>query len=146
MINEQLVQYVRAQRTNGLTKEAITAALAEGGWTSTDVNEAFMAIDGVSTPPPTPKPTPVAPRTIIPPPGAAPVTSTPIGNISSTPLERPTMAPSELTGASAPKKKSSWFLIILILLFVFIIGGGIAVAVFNPALATSLVEMFLPPR
>src|SRR5437868_4076607 len=84
MINQQLLDYVRAQRTSGLSKEAITQALAAGGWTPNDVNEAFMAIEGVRTPPAAPpigqsssagapQPIqPVQPRTIIPPPGAQP--------------------------------------------------------------------------
>ncbi|HVU80359.1 MAG TPA: hypothetical protein VHD37_03285 [Candidatus Paceibacterota bacterium] len=96
MINPQLLDYVRAQRASGLSKEAITQALAQGGWTAQDVSEAFMAIDGVQTPPPPPpaapaapaaptmqaaapvtaasvstSPAPAGPRVITPPPGAA---------------------------------------------------------------------------
>ncbi len=52
MINQQLLDYVRSQRSAGLPKEAIIQALGAGGWTAADVNEAWMAIDGVKTPPP----------------------------------------------------------------------------------------------
>jgi hypothetical protein len=141
MINQQLIEYVRAQRSNGLSKEAIIQALGAGGWTSNDVNEAFMAIDGVKTPPPPPPPpTPNfqnPPRTIVPPPGA----QTPMGTTSAMPgaaptptppAPRPVVAASEFSTAQV-KKRRSWPWVLLLILFVLIIGGGVFYATFlNP--------------
>lgn len=116
MINPQLLEYVRAQRSAGLSKDAIVQALAQGGWTPQDVNEAFMAIDGVQTPPPPPPaPAPVAPRVIIPPVqpsvAAAPAASAPV--------TRPVLAMSEFSTAHGVVKHSHWllytFLLVLLL-------------------------------
>ncbi len=153
MINPQLLEYVRAQRANGLSKEAIIQALSAGGWTAADVNEAMMAIDGVKTPPPPPPAPeqfkPVQPRTIIPPPGAVPVVMTPIGaatQASQTPASRPVVAASEFSTASVKKSGRSWFFAILIVIILLVIGGGVAVAVLNPSLLGSFInmEMFFP--
>ena len=56
MINPQLLQYVRAQRASGVSKEDISKALSSGGWSAADAAEAFQAIEGVSVAPPQPKP------------------------------------------------------------------------------------------
>lgn len=64
MINPQLLNYVRAQRQAGVSKEAITKALAGGGWSAQDAEEAFAAIEGVTVPPQPPRPAPApAPAT-----------------------------------------------------------------------------------
>jgi hypothetical protein len=70
MINPQLLNYVRAQRQAGVAKEEIIKALAGGGWSAQDAQEAFAAIEGVQVPPQPPKPMP--PPVITPAP--APVT------------------------------------------------------------------------
>lgn len=152
MTNPQLLEYVRVQRANGLSKEAIIQALSAGGWTAADVNEAMMAIDGVTTPPPPPPPpasVPMQPRTIIPPPGAVPVVMTPIGaatQASQAPASRPVVAASEFSTASVKKSGMSWFFMILIIIVLLVIGGGVAVAVLNPSLLGSFInmEMFFP--
>jgi hypothetical protein len=155
MINQQLLEYVRAQRAAGLPKEAIIQALAAGGWTTQDVNEAFMAIDGVRTPPPPPPPVqPVTPRVIVPPPGAqlpsdgvqrsVPLTTPP-------PTPRPVLATSEFSTAPMAMKKArrgagTWIAAILILVFVCVGLFGL-LAYLNPALVASYipaVEMFFP--
>ncbi|HVZ76093.1 MAG TPA: hypothetical protein VG934_02355 [Candidatus Paceibacterota bacterium] len=99
MINPQLLEYVRAQRAAGLSKEVITQALAAGGWTPGDVTEAFMAIDGVQKPPtpPPPAPAPVAPapRAVTPPPMGMPMQQPiqPMGQPMSQPMQPMNAAP-----------------------------------------------------
>jgi len=44
MINPQLLNYVRAQRAAGVSKEEIIKALAGGGWSALDAQEAFAAL------------------------------------------------------------------------------------------------------
>lgn len=51
MINPQLLNYVRAQRQAGVSKEDIIKALAGGGWSAQDAQEAFAALEGVQVPP-----------------------------------------------------------------------------------------------
>ena len=147
MINPQLLEYIRAQRAAGLSKDAITQALAAGGWNSQDANEAFMAIEGVKTPPPPPPaaPGPAAPRTITPPP-TTPAMQQPMGGqmqpmggqMGTTPpaavQPRPMMAASELsTAPGGVKKRRKWPWILLIILLV-IIGLGVAAFMFGAPL------------
>jgi hypothetical protein len=134
MINQQLLDYVRAQRSAGLSKEAILQALAAGGWTQNDVTEAFMALDGVKTPPSPPPPpppqtaAPLQPRVIIPPSGAAAPAEQP----------RPSLAPAEFSTAPVRRRSSFSFYLLLLVLLVFI-GAGAAVY-----LKPSLLNAFAP--
>ncbi|HVV39213.1 MAG TPA: hypothetical protein VHD31_02705 [Candidatus Paceibacterota bacterium] len=156
MINPQLLEYVRAQRAAGLSKDAITQALAQGGWSSQDANEAFMAIEGVKTPPPAPAaPGPVAPRVLTPPtavPGTAinpvtPAAQAPMGGqiptaASMAPLTpRPMMAASELkTAPVAVRHTGRWILILAVLLLLLGVGGVGAWVYMNP----SVISSYLP--
>jgi hypothetical protein len=152
MINPQLLEYVRAQRAAGLSKDAITQALATGGWSAQDANEAFMAIEGVKTPPPPPPsaPGPVAPRVITPPatavPGVAVNPPTPIGqpmgaqSAMTSPAAvqpRPMMAASELNTAPVRARHTGrWILIVVILLILLaLVGAGLYVYL-NPSILT----------
>ena len=58
MINPQLLNYVRAQRAAGVSKEEIIKALAGGGWSALDAQEAFAALEGVTVPPAAPRSAP----------------------------------------------------------------------------------------
>jgi hypothetical protein len=144
MINQQLLDYVRAQRSAGLSKEAITQALSAGGWTPNDVNEAFMAIEGVRTPPPPPGPPlqPIVPRTIVPPPGAPMPQSTPQM------VQRPIVAASEFsTAPMGVRRRRVWPLLTFFIIILLIVGGVGAVWFLNPELLTSNIpslEMFFP--
>ena len=130
MVNQQLLEYVRAQRTAGLSKEAIIKAAAAGGWTSADLEEIFAALDGTAKPaapvppPPPPPPPPAAQpqsRVITPPPQpAVPTQAGPVGQsmpqtpppqpmaVQYTPLgatPRPMAAPGEIMTV---KKRRIW--------------------------------------
>ncbi len=153
MINQQLLDYVRAQRSSGLSKEAITQALAAGGWSANDVNEAFMAIEGVKTPPPPPAPiAPTMPRTIVPP-AQTPVQTqaqplpqiTPAPTIAPRPTSTPTTTPrpaaQEFKTATVHKKRGVGAIIamsILILVLLGMIAVG-ALAFLNPLLVASYI-------
>jgi hypothetical protein len=165
MINQQLLEYVRSQKAAGLSKEAITQALAAGGWTAQDVNEAFMAIEGVRTPPSPPAAPsasmpaqtlpvqPAGPRVIVPPPSAQLPRDGVQPSVPPTmpaPAQRPVLATSEFSTAPAALKKKrgagTWIAALLILVFV-IIGLFGLLAYLNPALVASYipaVEMFFP--
>lgn len=170
MINQQLLDYVRQQKTAGISKEAIIQALAAGGWTANDVNEAFMAIEGVKVPPPPPPPppplpapiTPPAPpvqpipplqskgsRVIVPPPG-----SRPPGNPNAAPVPsigaRPMIASSEFSTAPGVVKKRrgilKWLLVLLILILLGLGALGV-LAYLRPGLVASYIPavwMFFP--
>ncbi|HVV15495.1 MAG TPA: hypothetical protein VHD55_03805 [Candidatus Paceibacterota bacterium] len=155
MINPQLLDYVRAQRASGLSKEAITQALAQGGWTQQDVAEAFMAIDGVQTPPPPPPPPatpgPVAPRVITPPmqpnPNVPPLQ--PMGGQFGSPTApamqpRPVMAASELSTARVAAKKGHGLLYMLLILLVVLIAGLGALFYFQPNLVLGMLGLSMP--
>jgi hypothetical protein len=174
MINPQLLDYVRAQRASGLSKEAITQALAQGGWTAQDVSEAFMAIDGVQTPPPPPppapasamapaaapvtaasvstNPAPVGPRVITPPPGAAQPSVPPLqplgaqfGSMTTTPVQpRPVMAASEMSTARVAQKKGRGMLWIILLVVVLLLAGAGALIYFQLGFFMDLIGMSLP--
>lgn len=65
MINQEILSYIRAQVANGVSREDIIKALATGGWSKQDAQEAFDSIDGKqpATPPPAPKAPPVSTAT-----------------------------------------------------------------------------------
>lgn len=163
MINPQLLEYVRAQRTAGLSKEAIVQALAQGGWTPQDVNEAFMAIDGVQTPPvpppapPRATPGPVTPRVIIPPaqPAAAPMQPgipplqpiQPMGmgaQFSTTPTLRPMMAASEVATARVAPKRGHWLLYTIVGIIVLAVLALGAFAYLRPDFFLNMLGLSLP--
>lgn len=155
MINQQLLDYVRAQHTAGLSKEAIAQALSSGGWTANDVNEAFMAIEGVRVPPPPPPPSPnqpVQPRTIIPPVTAQEKSVYPIPpsiNTTPNPTPRPLVAASEFSTIPTHKRRGVLMNILSILLIlILLVAASIGVLAFvNPTfLATYIpqIEMFFP--
>ncbi len=141
MVNPQLLQYVRAQRAAGISKEDIVKALAGGGWSAQDAQEAFAAIDA-PPPPPTPKPAPppitppvstppvtAAPMQPRPAPAAAPVSQAPMGmNVRPQPAAvvqpRPAYAPQ-----AKRRSKWPWILLGLIIFFVLGVGAGAYAAV-----------------
>ena len=163
MINPQLLDYVRAQRATGLSKDAITQALAAGGWSAQDANEAFMAIEGVKTPPPPPptSPGPTGARMITPPvvvAGAAvnpPIQAqqAPMGGQSSamTPpvaiiQPRPIMAASELNTAPVRVRHTGrWILIIVIVLILLAVAGAAAWIYMNPSILTQYLPQTSQP-
>jgi outer membrane murein-binding lipoprotein Lpp len=49
MANQQLVDYINAQRAKGVSRDAINAALLGAGWSSTDVTQAMDAVFGAAT-------------------------------------------------------------------------------------------------
>ncbi len=146
MINPQLVEYVRVQRANGLSKEAILQALAAGGWTPADVQEAMAALDGVKMPPtavPPPAPssgTPLQPRVIVPPPGGVMTNPQPIGGPIVVPqIQRPSIASSEFSTARVRASHTGLW----VLLLLFLVVGGVAAYVYlNPSILDSITPMF----
>jgi len=50
MINQQLLDYVRSQLSQGVTKEKIISVLTSNGWTTQDVEEGFKALATPTTP------------------------------------------------------------------------------------------------
>jgi hypothetical protein len=123
MINEQVLAYIRAELAQGVSREAIKKALSTGGWSETDMTEAFGAIDGVKkpTPPPPPPPAPMRP-------------------VSISPVRQP--VPSISTISSAPvmeRRRKVWPLVLL--LFILILLGVAAAAYF---LYPSLLARYIP--
>jgi len=117
MISPQLLAYVRAQRSAGVSKEEIIKALAGGGWSAADAQEAFNAIDTPAPPPapPTPPPQPVV---------AAPLVAT-----RPAPVISPIVTPAAVVQprpSYAPKiqKRSKWPWVLLGLIIFFILGMG----------------------
>ena len=152
MINAQLLDYVRAQRAAGLSREAITEAVSAGGWSANDVNEAFMAIDGVKTPPPPPPPVPfppAGPRTVVTPPSPiqtpqppTPPAFTPPPAVSAPPIPRPAIVISQNTTGVKKKRGIGSIVALTIFILVLVCAGALALlAYFYPALLTS----FIPP-
>ncbi len=154
MINQPLLDYVRAQRGSGLSREAIVSGLAAGGWSQNDVDEAFMAIEGVRTPPPlAPLNTPATPRTIVPPiqitqppqTSGVPLSKAPLTVAvvapTLTPVSRPIAAVSEVRTAPARKKRSIGSIIALIFLILVVLGllGLGVLALMNPLLVASYI-------
>lgn len=135
MVNPQLLQYVRAQRTAGISKEDIIKALAGGGWSASDAQEAFAAIDG-------PPPAPLAPKPPAPPPvqTSAPaamsamspaVQPRPVNTMTST-MQQPMSVRSQPVAvvqqrpvyAPQVKRRSRWPWVLLGLTIFFILGMG----------------------
>lgn len=124
MVNPQLLQYVRAQRTAGVSKEDIIKALAGGGWSAQDAQEAFAAVE-------TPQP-PVAPRPVPPPaPVVAPqpvqVRSAPTMVVTPQPLSsrmQPAAVVQPRPGYTPQPKKRRWPWVFFGLLLFFILGAG----------------------
>lgn len=131
MINQQLLEYIRAQLKAGARKEDIKKILSTGGWTAQDADEAFMAIEGVTVPPvkpPMPVPTPQAMATMA---------ATPAADL---PTYTPASFAAKKTMPIIVKKKRRlvmWISIILVLL-VLAMGGFIYAATLYPSLAAYL--------
>ncbi len=51
MVNEQLLDYIKSQLEDGVSKEDIKGTLLENGWTDADVGEAFLGFGSTSTAP-----------------------------------------------------------------------------------------------
>src|SRR5262245_50951021 len=73
MANQQLVDYINAQRTKGVARESINAALLGAGWSAADVNQAMDAAYGPAQPAVAASPTPVT----------SPVSASPISSPTS---------------------------------------------------------------
>ncbi len=160
MINPQLLNYVRAQRAAGVSREDIINALAGGGWSAQDANEAFAAIEGVQVPPAAPKPPPppaqpiqpVAAAPITPPatPAAAPAMAprpVPVGfNASPAPVQQPmSMRPQPAAviqprpACAQPKRRRVWpWLTFAFLMFLFGAVGGAYAALQFPFVASTI--------
>jgi hypothetical protein len=133
MVNPQLLQYVRAQRAAGVSKEDIVKALATGGWSAQDANEAFAALD-VPPPPTAPKPPPPPPMQTTPQMSTMspamqartmPVTSTPMQQpMSVRPPAAAVVQPRPSSGYPAQKRRTRWGWIFFWLLIFFILGMG----------------------
>lgn len=54
MINQQLLDFIEGQLSNGITREAITNSLKSNGWPEEDIKEAFISINNNVNPPSTP--------------------------------------------------------------------------------------------
>lgn len=139
MVNQQLLEYVRAQRTAGLSKEAIIKAAAPGGWTPEDLQEVFDTLDGVKKPPvaplqpppaphtpapaAAPVPEPMQPRVITPPPqpaGKPPMTSPAVQ-----PMQRPVVSPAEVTTAPVARRSLKGLYITLgIVVGILVLAAG----------------------
>src|SRR3989344_2722817 len=137
MVNPQLLQYVRAQKAAGVSKEDIVKALSGGGWTAQDAQEAFAAIDA---PPPVlaQKPPPPPPQMPAQTPQMA--TMSPVMQARTMPAQaamaqqpmtvRPqvvqTMQPrvSSATYTAQPRRRSRWPWVLLGLIIFFILGFG----------------------
>ena len=52
MINQELLDYVKQQLQQGVSKEQIKGSLMGNGWQESDINEAFMALSAPSIPVP----------------------------------------------------------------------------------------------
>ena len=131
MVSPQLLQYVRAQRAAGISKEEIIKALAGGGWSAADAQEAFAAIEAPAASPMAPKP---------PPPPTAVAPKPPLGQASlgGTSRPAPVSAPQPVSVrpqpaavvqprsayAPQPKKRAKWPWVLLGLLLFFILGAG----------------------
>ncbi len=59
MVNEQLLDYIKSQLEEGVSKEDIKDTLLKNGWTDADVDEVFLSIT-------TPAPEPVVPNSEVP--------------------------------------------------------------------------------
>ena len=127
MINPQLLNYVRAQRAAGISKEEIIKALGGGGWSAQDAGEAFAAIEGVQVPP-APRPAPLPPVAAptpapVPQPRPAPVTAfQPAAQAAQTSVRvQPAPVVQRQPVYSPVKKRRIWPW--LFLLVIFLLGG-----------------------
>ncbi len=75
MITKDLLDFVRAQLSRGVSRDGITASLVTQGWTPADVQEAFSAIDAPVAPvaPQQPAPAPAPVQATAPVVSAAPI-------------------------------------------------------------------------
>ncbi len=123
MINQQLLEYIRAQIKAGASKEDIKKTLASGGWNEQDATEAFMAIEGVQVPS-------VPLRPAVAPPSVS-TAGVPIA------APRPVAIPIPVSTPPVMQKKSSWRLVLALILVVFLlaIAGGVYAVMTYPGLA-----------
>lgn len=154
MINPQLLNYVRAQRAAGVSKEEIIKALGGGGWSAQDAVEAFAAIEGVQVPPaprPAPPPPPVAAPTPAPQPRPAPVLAPqPVVQTAQTSVRvQPAPVVQRQPVYSPVKKRHIWPWLFLLVIFLFGgLAGGAYLAVEYPWVSSMVQEvknLIVPP-
>lgn len=108
MINQELLDFIKKQKTLGQTDSQIMSALTQNGWTSSDVEEAFRSF---SSPPDSSS---VSPETDTPP------ISSPISLRTNTP-QNTTLNPLPTINSVQHKNsnKLPWFVIIVLVLVIF---------------------------
>lgn len=153
MVNPQLLQYVRAQRAAGVSREEIIKALAGGGWSAQDAQEAFAAIEA-PPPPAAPKPPPPPPPPVMTPPpmtmaAPRPITPPPATIQPLTTRMQPAAVMQPRPGFAPAKKRRVWPWLLLILIFSLgSFAGGAYAAVEYPTVAALVREvrnMIMPP-
>ena len=135
MVNPQLLQYVRAQRAAGVSKEDVIKALGGGGWSATDAQEAFAAIEAPPPPPAAPRPAPLPPVTPAPiQPRPAPIATAVPQPAAMTMRPQPTaVVQPRPSYAPQPRRRSRWPWVLLFLIIFFVLGmsAGAYAAVTN---------------
>jgi len=91
MVDESLLEYVRAMLATGASREVIVAQLETGGWTAQDAVEAFTALESVPVAKhiPAPEPEPVSVPEIQPQPAAPLFVASSAPASASEPLPQP---------------------------------------------------------
>lgn len=113
MANQQLFEYIKAQRIAGVTKPDLEKALATAGWSAQDIAGGFAAADGV-----------------VPPAPAAPVRPLqPVQPISMAPMSATTM---QMNVQGAPRRRS-WLLWSILAVLVVLAAAAGAAYMFVPS-------------
>ena len=118
MVNQQLLDYIKQQLGQNVSKEQIKNSLVGNGWLASDVEEGFSAIA------PQPAPVPRAPS-----PSPSPISNIqpvqPIQHIQSiSNLINPTIQQPSFTKQEKQKPKSGKKAILFLVILIILVGGG----------------------
>jgi|GEM_PF-1504521 hypothetical protein len=61
MVTDQLLTFIKSQLSLGVSKDAIVQMLSSQGWSSLDIQQAFVAVNPTSVPPPISPSAPISP-------------------------------------------------------------------------------------
>lgn len=122
MANQQLVDYIKAQRAAGVSRPDLDKALTTAGWSAADMAAAYAAADGIVPPPPVSVP---APKPVVP---AQPLQS--VQTFRSSPLEPSasvmTQTTMQMNVQGTPRR--GWGMLLSILIPIVLLAGAAAAA------------------
>ncbi len=128
MANQQLVDYIKAQRAAGVSRPDLDKALTTAGWSAADMASAYAAADGIVPPAPVSAPAPKPVASVQPVQPLQP--QQPVQMFRSSPLEPSgsamTQTTMQMNVQGTPRR--GWGMLLSVLIPIVLLAGAVAAA------------------